>query len=190
VKLFRLLFALSAPSCALSYCDSGASSGAARPNEPKKDEFATCETCKDEFSLELAMEYGSPDPKRWCSQHCAGTTLQQKLAAGAARIEELEKQLESEQQAHDEIGAILLPVVGTGDGTSVSAVSRLVARLEAVESANRELTAALRNLVEKLKDMERPLNACIAISEIHGKPYAGPDWVGEMVEAEALLRKG
>jgi hypothetical protein len=46
---------------------------------------------------------------------------------------------------------------------------------------------ALRNLVVKLRLIENPVNNCIVISQMHGIPYVGPNWLQEMVDAERVL---
>jgi len=48
-------------------------------------------------------------------------------------------------------------------------------------------TEALRSLVAKLKLIEKPVNNCIFISQMHGVPYSGPNWSAEMAEAEQVL---
>ncbi|KKL69399.1 hypothetical protein LCGC14_2115330 [marine sediment metagenome] len=54
---------------------------------------------------------------------------------------------------------------------------------------NREmvLREALDYLVQRLEDMEKPVNDCILNSAIHGAPYTGPTWEKELKIAKQVL---
>jgi hypothetical protein len=50
------------------------------------------------------------------------------------------------------------------------------------------LRFVLLALVEKLDAMEKPVNACLAMSAIHGSPYTGPNWGVELAAIKAALK--
>lgn len=69
-------------------------------------------------------------------------------------------------------------------------VKMLKTLLAEARSERDQLRAALENLVEKLHVMERPVDACLGISGIHGFPYTGPNWSEEMAAALRALGRG
>jgi len=54
-------------------------------------------------------------------------------------------------------------------------------------SREKELTKVLKNLVNRLEEMEKPINGCITISSVHGCPYPGPTWEEPLAAAKKIL---
>ena len=50
------------------------------------------------------------------------------------------------------------------------------------------LHEALDYLVQRLDDMEKPVNNSLLIAQIHGHPYSGPTWEKELRIAKQVLR--
>lgn len=51
----------------------------------------------------------------------------------------------------------------------------------------RRLRETGRAMLTKLSAMEKPVNACIVISDTHGCPYTGPSWAMEWNALDAAL---
>lgn len=49
------------------------------------------------------------------------------------------------------------------------------------------LHEALDWLVQKLEEMEKPVNDALMIAHIHGHPYTGPNWGKELAIAKRVL---
>ena len=50
------------------------------------------------------------------------------------------------------------------------------------------LHEALDYLVQRLDDMEKPVNDALLIAQIHGHPYSGPTWEKELKIAKQVLK--
>jgi hypothetical protein len=59
----------------------------------------------------------------------------------AGEVAELERECDEERRAHDRIGSILLPLVDSADGTSVSAAQKAAEEIKALREENARLKA-------------------------------------------------
>lgn len=71
------------------------------------------------------------------------------LDAALKRIAEVERERDEERLAHSQIADMLLPVVGTPDGTTVGAVRLAVSRLADAEGVVGQMVTVLSRLPHK-----------------------------------------
>lgn len=58
------------------------------------------------------------------------------------------------------------------------------------EEQLRTLSAAARALLDKLSEMEKPIDAVCVISSLRGQPYTGPTWTAERDALAAIIAEG